>query len=44
MNADGKTVLETKEVEDGACAEEYVPEKSYTFAGWLHTTRMSHNV
>ena len=31
-DADGKTVLETKEVEDGACAEEYVPEKEgYTF-------------
>lgn len=42
-DADGKTVLETKEVEDGACAEEYVPEKEgYTFAGWFATPQMSH--
>lgn len=42
-DADGKTVLETKEVADGACVEEYVPEKEgYTFAGWFATPQMSH--
>lgn len=42
-DADGKTVLETKEVEDGTCVDEYVPEKEgYTFAGWFATPQMSH--
>ena len=42
-DSDGTTVLSTVEVEDGACAEEFVPEKEgYVFAGWYATPQMSH--
>ena len=42
-DADGSTVLDTEEVEDGACAKEYTPEKEgYIFAGWFATPQMSH--
>ena len=42
-DSDGKTALETKDVKDGECVEEYVPEKDgYTFAGWFATPQMSH--
>ena len=34
-DSDGSTVLETRQVEAGACVEEFVPEKEgYTFVGW----------
>lgn len=42
-DSDGTTVLSTAEVENGATAEEYLPEKEgYTFAGWFATPQMSH--
>lgn len=42
-DADGTTVLNTVEVENGGLVEEYVPEKDgYTFAGWYATPQMSH--
>lgn len=42
-DADGTTVLNTVEVENGGLLEEYVPEKDgYTFAGWYATPQMSH--
>ncbi|MCM1145450.1 MAG: InlB B-repeat-containing protein [Blautia sp.] len=43
LDDDGTTVLDTVEVEDGALAESYVPEKEgYTFAGWFATPNKSH--
>lgn len=42
-DSDGKTVLQTKEVEKGACAKEYTPEKDGSiFVGWFATPQMSH--
>ncbi|MDE7062761.1 MAG: InlB B-repeat-containing protein [Lachnospiraceae bacterium] len=42
-DADGSTVLETKEVAAGTCVEEYTPQKDgFTFAGWFATPQMSH--
>ena len=42
-DSDGSTVLETRQVEAGACVEEFVPEKEgYTFVGWYGTPQMSH--
>lgn len=42
-DSDGTTVLNTVEVEDGACVEEFIPEKDgYVFAGWFATPQMSH--
>ncbi|MCM1107209.1 MAG: InlB B-repeat-containing protein [Blautia sp.] len=42
-DSDGTTVLNTVEVEDGAAAEAYAPEKEgYTFVGWFATPQMSH--
>ena len=41
-DSDGTTVLETKTAEDGACAEEFTPEKAgETFVGWYATPQMS---
>lgn len=42
-DADGTTVLETMDVADGECVEEYAPDKEgYTFVGWFATPQMSH--
>ena len=42
-DSDGKTVLQTEEVEKGACAKEYTPEKDGSiFVGWFATPQMSH--
>lgn len=42
-DSDGTTVLDTKEVADGECVEEYTPEKDgYIFVGWFATPQMSH--
>ncbi len=42
-DSDGTTVLNTAEVEDGATAQEYVPEKEgFHFAGWFATPQLSH--
>ena len=41
-DSDGTTVLETKTAADGACAEEFTPEKAgETFVGWYATPQMS---
>lgn len=41
-DSDGITVLETKTAADGACAEEFTPEKAgETFVGWYATPQMS---
>ena len=42
-DSDGRTVLQTEEVEKGACANEYTPEKDGSiFVGWFATPQMSH--
>lgn len=42
-DSDGTTVLNTVEVADGECVEEYTPEKADSiFVGWFATPQMSH--
>ena len=42
-DSDGRTVRQTEEVEKGACANEYTPEKDGSiFVGWFATPQMSH--
>lgn len=41
--ADGTTVIAVQEVADGACAEEFIPEKDgQIFMGWYATPSLSH--
>lgn len=42
-DSDGTTVLKTQEIDSGATAEEYTPEKEgYTFTGWFATPQLTH--